>query len=81
MFRDSMHGISVGGDFENRDDAIDNIAVTQDGGVTWTLVRDPNGQPSALSGNRTAVKVSDDAVRSSLQERRPIGSRPYIHAG
>jgi hypothetical protein len=29
--------------------------VTSDGGVTWTLVRGPDGRASALSGNRTAV--------------------------
>jgi photosystem II stability/assembly factor-like uncharacterized protein len=55
MFRDPMHGISVGGDVQKRDEAIDNMAMTTDGGVTWTLVRGPDGQPSALSGNRTAV--------------------------
>jgi photosystem II stability/assembly factor-like uncharacterized protein len=54
-FRDPMNGISVGGDAQNSDDAIDNLARTTDGGVTWTLVRGPDGQASALSGNRTAV--------------------------
>ena len=54
-FRDSMNGISVGGNAQSPDDAIDNLARTTDGGVTWTLVRGPDGHPSALSGNRTAV--------------------------
>ena len=54
-FRDPMHGISVGGDSQNHDDAVDNIALTRDGGVTWTLVRGADRKVSALTGNRTAV--------------------------
>jgi hypothetical protein len=54
-FRDARNAIAVGGDAQSRDDAIDNMAMTTDGGATWTLVRGPDGQPSALSGNRTAV--------------------------
>lgn len=54
-FRDAMHGMVVGGAYDKEDEAIDNVAVTADGGATWALVRGPDG-PSALAGFRSAVK-------------------------
>jgi photosystem II stability/assembly factor-like uncharacterized protein len=49
-FRDAMHGIIVGGDYAKEADAFDNLAVTADGGATWTLVRE-----RALTGFRSVV--------------------------
>ena len=48
-FRDSLHGIAVGGDYSKDKEARDNIAVTSDGGKTWTA---PAGGPA---GFRSAV--------------------------
>jgi len=50
-FRDKLHGITVGGDYRKEKEAVDNLAVTSDGGKTWTLVKD-----KALSGFRSVVK-------------------------
>ena len=36
-FRDSLHGILAGGDIAAPEAAADNVAVTRDGGRTWTL--------------------------------------------
>jgi photosystem II stability/assembly factor-like uncharacterized protein len=47
-FRDARHGIVVGGDYKEEKQAIDNAAITSDGGVTWQLVK-------GLSGYRSAV--------------------------
>ena len=47
-FRDAKHGIVVGGDYRKEQEAIDNLAVTNDGGVTWKLVK-------GLSGFRSVV--------------------------
>jgi len=47
-FRDAQHGIVVGGDYRREGEAMDNAAVTADGGVTWTPV-------SGLSGFRSVV--------------------------
>ncbi len=47
-FRDAMHGIAVGGDYRKESEAIDNAAVTRDGGRTWTLA-------PGLSGFRSVV--------------------------
>ena len=36
-FRDPMHGVIAGGDFQHPDDDGPNLAFTSDGGATWTL--------------------------------------------
>ena len=50
-FRDPQHGVVVGGDYSKERDAVDNLAVTSDGGATWTLVKD-----RGLGGFRSVVK-------------------------
>ena len=47
-FRDTRHGVIVGGDYENPETAVDNAAVTSDGGKTWRPA-------TGLSGYRSAV--------------------------
>jgi photosystem II stability/assembly factor-like uncharacterized protein len=47
-FKDATHGVIVGGDYKKEGEAIDNAAVTADGGATWTLVK-------GLSGFRSVV--------------------------
>ncbi len=49
-FRDASHGVVVGGDYQKEAEAIDNLAVTSDGGRTWTLVKE-----RGLSGFRSVV--------------------------
>jgi photosystem II stability/assembly factor-like uncharacterized protein len=48
-FRDALHGIVVGGDYSKENDAVDNVAVTSDRGVTWTLVRGLGGFRSVVT--------------------------------
>ncbi|MET3106229.1 photosystem II stability/assembly factor-like uncharacterized protein [Oxalobacteraceae bacterium GrIS 2.11] len=50
-FRDALHGVIVGGDYKKETAAIDNVAITSDGGKSWKLVR-----KKGLSGFRSAVK-------------------------
>ena len=47
-FRDPNHGIVVGGDYRKESEAIDNAAITSDGGRTWTAAK-------GLSGFRSVV--------------------------
>lgn len=47
-FRDTKHGVIAGGDYRKEQEAVNNLAVTSDGGVTWTLVK-------GLSGYRSVV--------------------------
>jgi photosystem II stability/assembly factor-like uncharacterized protein len=59
-FRDSKHGIVVGGDYQKETEANDNLAVTKDGGETWTLVSGLTGFRSVVSylpGTRTLVAL------------------------
>ncbi len=47
-FRDAKHGVIAGGDYRKEQEAVDNLALTNDGGKTWTLAR-------GLSGFRSVV--------------------------
>ena len=40
-FRDAMHGVAVGGDYRKPRAASDNVAVTRDGGQSWTKATGP----------------------------------------
>lgn len=48
-FADARRGMAVGGDYTKASDGANNIAVTADGGVTWTA------PPSGPAGFRSAV--------------------------
>lgn len=48
-FRDAHHGIVVGGDYRKESEAMDNAAVTTDGGRTWTLAKGLTGYRSAVA--------------------------------
>lgn len=47
-FRDARHGIVVGGDYTKEGEAVENMAVTNDDGATWSLRK-------GLSGYRSVV--------------------------
>jgi len=53
-FRDSMHGIAVGGNYAKPADSTQNIAITSDGGKTWTA---PAGTPPSGFRSATAYMV------------------------
>ncbi len=50
-FRDAKHGVAVGGDYQKPSEAIDNIAITADGGRTWNSIAGfrPAGFRSAVA--------------------------------
>jgi photosystem II stability/assembly factor-like uncharacterized protein len=50
-FRDALHGVIVGGDYSKEKEAVDNVAITSDGGKSWNLVNQ-----HGLSGFRSAVQ-------------------------
>lgn len=52
-FRNQLHGVAVGGNYEKPEEAKMNLAFTRDGGKTWY---DGEG----LSGYRSAVTYTDD---------------------
>lgn len=65
-FRDEKHGIVVGGDYRKEAEAVDNLAVTNDGGVTWKLVK-------GLSGYRSVVAYVPGKKTSALVAIGPSG--------
>jgi photosystem II stability/assembly factor-like uncharacterized protein len=70
-FRDAKHGVIAGGDYKKENEAVDNLAVTNDGGVTWTLVK-------GLSGFRSVVAyvpgANDGAKPPTLVAIGPSGA-------
>lgn len=65
-FRDAKHGVVAGGDYRKEQEAIDNLAVTNDGGVTWKLVK-------GLSGFRSVVAYVPKAKTPTLIALGPAG--------
>jgi len=66
-FRDAKHGIVVGGDYKKENEAGDNLAVTSDGGVHWTLVK-------GLSGFRSVVAYVPGTKMQRLVAIGPSGA-------
>lgn len=66
-FRDVKHGVVVGGDYRKENEAVDNLAVTSDGGVTWTLVK-------GLTGFRSVVAYVPGAKTEALVAVGPSGT-------
>jgi photosystem II stability/assembly factor-like uncharacterized protein len=60
-FGDATHGVVVGGDYQKEAQALENLAVTADGGATWTA---PAGR--GLSGFRSVVAFLPGSARSLL---------------
>lgn len=67
-FRDAQHGVIVGGDYAKESDAVDNVAITADGGKTWQLVKE-----KALHGFRSVVKYAPGS-KSTFIAVGPLGS-------
>lgn len=49
-FRNEALGMIVGGDYKQESEAVDNLAITQDGGKTWRLAKGLTGYRSAVAG-------------------------------
>lgn len=59
-FRDAKHGVIAGGDYRKEKEAVDNLAVTNDGGITWKLVKGLSGFRSVVAyvrGTKTLVAL------------------------
>lgn len=65
-FRNEKHGIVVGGDYTKEALAVNNAAVTDDGGVTWKLVH-------GLSGYRSVVAYVPSAARKNSRALVALG--------
>ena len=65
-FRDEKHGVVAGGDYRKEREAVDNLAITNDGGVTWKLVK-------GLSGFRSVVAYVPGMNKPALVALGPSG--------
>ena len=79
-FRDARHGVVVGGDYSKETEAVDNVAVTDDGGATWTLVKE-RGSPGSVRWSRPCRarrrRSSPSGRAAPMFDRR----RPDVDAG
>jgi photosystem II stability/assembly factor-like uncharacterized protein len=83
-FRDVVHGVIVGGDYKNEAGAVDNVAVSSDGGETWTLAKGLSGFRSVVAyeprkDSRTLVAVGPSGADLSMDDGRtwrPIEPAP-----
>jgi photosystem II stability/assembly factor-like uncharacterized protein len=89
-FRDAKHGVIAGGDYTREREAVDNVAVTQDGGVTWSLIKGPvpNGYRSCVAyvprtPGPTLIAVGPSGTDYSLDQGKSwksIGAEGYHSA-
>ena len=73
-FRDAKHGVIAGGDYKKEQEAVDNLAVTSDGGITWTLVK-------GLSGFRSVVAYVPGTKTPTLIAVGPAGGDYSVDDG
>jgi photosystem II stability/assembly factor-like uncharacterized protein len=84
-FRDTNHGIVVGGDYRKEGEAIDNAAITSDGGRTWTAVKGLSGFRSVvtyLPGTNTVLAVGPQGADVSNDDGRtwtPLPGATGLH--
>lgn len=72
-FRDAKHGVIAGGDYRKEQEAVDNLAVTNDGGITWTLVKGLSGFRSVVAyvpGTKTLVALGPSGGDYSTDDGR-----------
>ena len=70
-FRDAHHGIIAGGDYRKEQEAVDNVAVTSDGGATWRLVKGLSGFRSVTAyvpGTKTIIALGPSGGDYSLDD-------------
>jgi photosystem II stability/assembly factor-like uncharacterized protein len=84
-FRDTERGIVVGGDYRKEGEAVDNAAVTSDGGRSWTMVQGLSGFRSVVSylpGTSTAIAVGPQGADHSTDDGRtwrPLTGSSGLH--
>jgi 3-mercaptopyruvate sulfurtransferase SseA/photosystem II stability/assembly factor-like uncharacterized protein len=75
-FRDAKNGVAVGGDYRKEGDPGENLALTTDGGATWTA-------PGAtrLRGFRSAVAYLPGVASAVIVAAGPAGSDFSVDGG
>lgn len=73
-FRDAKNGVVVGGDYRKEQEAVDNLAITDDGGATWKLAK-------GLSGYRSVVAYVPVTKTPALIALGPTGGDYSLDGG
>lgn len=72
-FRDAKHGVIVGGDYTKEKEALNNLAVTADGGATWTLLKGLSGYRSVVAyvpGTQRLIAIGPSGADYSTDDGR-----------
>ncbi len=72
-FRDAKHGVVAGGDYRKESEAVDNLAMTSDGGITWTLVKGLSGFRSVVAyvpGSKKLIAIGPSGGDYSTDDGR-----------
>ena len=72
-FRDTKHGVVVGGDYRKENEAVNNLAFTSDGGATWTSGQGLRGFRSVVAyvpGTKTLVAIGPAGTDISNDDGR-----------
>jgi hypothetical protein len=88
-FRDTHHGVIVGGNYTREGDATNNLATTRDGGATWQSTRERGtvaaGQPEGGSGPKAERTAGDgtglSGYRSAVAWMRGLGPAAWLAVG
>jgi len=78
-FRDAKHGVVVGGDYQKEKEATDNLAITNDGGVTWKLIKGLSGFRSVVAyvpGTTTLIALGPSGGDISRDDGHTWSSLP-----
>ncbi len=70
-FRDTKHGVIVGGDYTKEKEAVNNLAFTTDGGVTWVPAQGLSGFRSVVAyvpGTKTIVAIGPAGSDYSMDD-------------
>jgi photosystem II stability/assembly factor-like uncharacterized protein len=82
-FSDARHGLIVGGDYKLEGQAVNNAAITSDGGATWTPVAGMSGFRSVVSylsaDGRSAIAVGPSG--SDISRDRGVTWTPLAGPG
>jgi len=85
-FRDTSHGIIVGGDYRKESEAVDNAAITSDGGKTWMAVKGLSGFRSVVTylpgAATTLVAIGPQGADLSTDDGRtwsPLAGATGLH--
>ncbi len=82
-FSDALHGVAVGGDYMKPGQSAGNVAITQDGGKSWTVPRGPGpgGYRSAITDGIATGPSGTDETEDGGKTWTKIADQGYNAIG